>query len=79
MNEYSAEHFAYAKPVNITKSQQDEFERLKSNLRKTNGLLVDEMEKNQKFIEKHDAFSSTIDDLSYIYDSLTSYYEGLSD
>jgi hypothetical protein len=37
------------------------------------------MEKNQKLIEEHDAFSSTIDDLSNRYDSLTVDYESLSD
>ena len=51
---------------------------LKKNLRKTEGLLVKEMEKNQKLIEEQDAFSSTVDDLTNRYDSLTVDYKSLS-
>ena len=79
MNGYSPEYIAYAKLVKIAKSQHDELEILEKNLRKTEGLLVEEMEKNQKLIEEHDAFSSTIDDLTTRYDSLTVNYESLSD
>ena len=79
MNGYSPEYIAYAKLVKIAKSQQDELEMLEKNLRKTEGLLVEEMEKNQKLIEEQDAFSSTIDDLTNRYDSLTVDYESLSD
>ena len=79
INGYSPEYIAYAKLVKIAKSQQDELEMLERNLRKTEGLLVEEMEKNQKLIEEHDAFSSTIDDLSNRYDSLIVDYESLSD
>ena len=78
MTEYSPEYIAYAKPVKIAKYQQDELEKLEKNLRKTEGLLVEEMEKNQELIKEHDAFSSTIDDLSNRYDSLTVDYESLS-
>ena len=52
---------------------------LERNLRKTEGLLVEEMEKNQKLIDEQDAFSSTIDDLTNRYDSLKVDYESLSD
>ena len=79
MNEYSPEYIAYAKLVKIAKSQQDKLEKLENNLRKTEGLLVEEVEKNQKLIEEHDAFSPTIDDLSNRYDSLIDDYESLSD
>nr|XP_020155160.1 uncharacterized protein LOC109740514 [Aegilops tauschii subsp. strangulata] len=75
MNGYSPEY----KLVKIAKSQQDELEMLERNLRETEGLLVKEMEKNQKLIERHDAFSSTIDDLTNRYDSLSIDYESLSD
>ena len=51
---------------------------LEINLKKTEGLLVEKMEKNQKLIEEQDAFSSTIDDLTIWYDSLSVDYEGLS-
>lgn len=47
MNGYSPEYIDYAKLVKIAKSQQDELEMLERNLRKTKGLLVEEMEKNQ--------------------------------
>ena len=57
MNEYSPEYIAYAKLVKIAKSQQDELEMLEINLRKTKGLLVKEMEKNQMLIKEHDPFS----------------------
>ena len=79
MNGYSPEYIAYAKLVKIAKSQQDELEMLEKNLRKTEGLLVEEMEKNQKLMEEHDAFSSNIDDLSNKYDSLSISFESLSD
>ena len=49
-----------------------------NNLRKTEGLLVEEMEKNQKLMEEHDAFSLTIDDLTNKYDSLSFDFESLS-
>jgi hypothetical protein len=62
--QHSSEYIAYAKLVKLAKSQQDELERLEMNLRKTEGLLVEEMKKNQVLTEKHDAFSSTFDDLS---------------
>ena len=71
MNECSPEYISYAKLGKIAKSQQDELERLENNLRKTEGLLVKEMEKNQKLIKEQDAFSSTIDDLTNRYDSLS--------
>ena len=61
----------------MAKSLQDELEMLERNLKKTEGLLVEEMEKNQKLIEEQDAFSSTIDDLTNRYDSLTVDYETL--
>ena len=64
MSECSPEYIAYAKLVKIAKSQHDELDKLENNLRKTEGLLVEEMEKNQKLIEEQDAFSSTIDDLT---------------
>ena len=79
MNGYSPEYIAYAKLVKIAKSQQDELEKLEKNLRKSEGLLVEEMEKNQELTEEHDDFSSTIDDLSNRYDSLAVDYESLSD
>ena len=79
VSEYSPEYIACAKLVKIAKSQQDELEILENNLRKTEGLLVEELKNNQELIEKHDAFSSTIDDLSHLYDSLTVDYESLSD
>ena len=75
MNGYSPEYIAYAKLVKIAKSQQDELEMLERNLRKTEGFLVEEMEKNQKLIEEQDAFSSTIEDLTNQYDSLSVDYE----
>ena len=37
---------------------------LKEISEKTEGLLVEEMEKNQKLIEEQDAFSSSIDNLT---------------
>jgi hypothetical protein len=79
MNGYSPEYIAYGKLVKMAKSQQDELEILEINLRKTEGLLVEEMEKNQKLIKEQDAFSSTIDDLTNRYDSLTVDYESLLD
>ena len=79
MNGYSLEYIAYAKLVKIAKSQQDELEMLEKNLRKTEGLLVEEMEKNQKLTKEHEAFSSSIDDLFDQYDSLIVNYESLSD
>ena len=57
MNGYSPEYIAYAKLVKMAKSQQDELEMLETNLRKAEGLLVEEMEKNQKLIEEQDDFS----------------------
>nr|XP_020188108.1 rRNA biogenesis protein RRP36-like [Aegilops tauschii subsp. strangulata] len=77
MNKYSPEYISYAKLVKIAKSQHDELEMLERNLRKTEGLLVEEMEKNQKLIEEQDAFSSTIEDLTNRYDSLAVDYESL--
>ena len=71
MNGYSPEYIAYAKLVNIAKSQHDELEMLEKNLSKTEGLLVKEMEKNQKLMEEHGVFSSTINDPSNKYDSLS--------
>ena len=56
MNKYSPEHISYAKLVKIAKSQHDELEMLEINLRKTEGLLVEEMEKNQKLIEQQMIF-----------------------
>ena len=76
---YSSEYIAYAKLVKIAKSQQDELEKLATNIRKTEGLLVEEMKKNQELTEKHNAFSSMIDDLSERYDCLTVDFESLSD
>ena len=52
---------------------------LETNLRKTEGLLVEEMEKKQKLIEEQVAFSSTLDGLTNRCDSLTLDYENLSD
>jgi hypothetical protein len=78
MNEYSPKYISYAKLVKIAKSQHDELEMLERNLRKTEGLLVEEMEKNQKLIEEQDTFASTIDHLTIRYDSLSADYEGLS-
>ena len=78
MNEYSPEYVSYAKLVKIAKSQHDELEMIERNLRKTEGLLVEEMKKNQKLIEEQDAFSPTIDDLTIQYDSLSVDYEGLA-
>ena len=78
INVYCPEYIAYAKLVKMEKSQQDELEMLERNLRKPEGLLVEEMEKNQKLIEEQDAFSSTIDDLTNRYDSFTVDYKSLS-
>jgi len=52
---------------------------LERNLRKIEGLLLKEMEKNRKLNEERDAFSSTIEYLTNRYDSLTVDYESLSD
>jgi hypothetical protein len=60
----SPESIAYAKLVKIAKSQQDELDRLERTLRKSEGLLVEEMEKNQELTEEHEALSSTRDELS---------------
>jgi len=49
--------YCLCKLVKIAKSQHDKLELLEKNLRKTEGLLVEEMEKNQKLINKRDAFS----------------------
>ena len=78
MTDYSTKYIAFAKLVKIAKSQQVELEKLEKNLSKTEGLLVEEMEKNQKLMEEHDAFSSTIDDLSNKYDYLSVNFESLS-
>ena len=79
MHGYSPEYIACAKQVKIAKTQHDELEILEKNVRKTEGLLVEEMEKNQKLMEEHDAFSSTIDDLSNKYDSLSVNFESSFD
>ena len=78
MNECSPEYISYAKLVKIAKSQHDELEMLERNLKKTEGLLVEEMEKNQKLIEEQHVVSSTIDNLTIRYDSLAVDYESLS-
>ena len=48
MNGYSPEYIAYAKLVKIAKSQHDELEMLEKNLRKTKGLLVEEIREKTK-------------------------------
>src|SRR6266566_2268459 len=59
----SPEYIELVKLIKIAKIQQDELDHLEMNLRKTEGFLVEEMKKNQDLIEKHSAFSSTIEDL----------------
>jgi hypothetical protein len=79
LNTFSPENVAYAKLVKIAKSQQDALKRLEKNLKKLEGLLVEEMEKNQELIEEHEALFSTLNDLSNRYNSLLVDYVSLLD
>ena len=73
-----SENIVYAKLIKMANTQQDALQRLEETLRKSDGLLVEEMEKNQMLAEEHAALSSTFEDLSIRHDSLSVDYEWFS-
>ena len=62
----------------MASTQQNVIDNLEKTIRKTEGLLVEEMKKNQVLAEEHTALSSTFEDLSIRYDSISIDFEKLS-
>jgi hypothetical protein len=69
-NDFSSEDDVYAKLIRIANIQQDPLEKLEKTLRKSEGLLVEEMEKNKMLTNEHSALLSTFKDLSMLHDSI---------
>jgi hypothetical protein len=57
-DQFSSDEDDHAKLIKIAKKQQNSLKKNEKTLRKSEGLWVEEMEKNQSLIEKHSALAS---------------------
>jgi hypothetical protein len=69
-DQYSLDEDDHAKLIKIANIQQNSLEKIEKTLRKYEGLLVEEMEKNQSLAEKHSALKSRMEELSNHHDFL---------
>ena len=67
-----------AKLITFAKKQQYSLEKLEKSLRKTENLLVEEMEKNQMLTNEHSALLAKFEDLSSRHDFLSDDHERLN-
>lgn len=70
-DQFSSDENDHAKLIKIAKKQQNSLEKIEKTLRKSEGLLVEEMEKNQSLIEEHSSLESRMEELSNRHDFLS--------
>jgi hypothetical protein len=80
---YSSDQFSldeddHAKLIKIANMQQNSLEKIEKTLRKCEGLLVEEMEKNQSLTEEHSALESRMKELSDRHDFHSADHERLT-
>ena len=68
----------YAKLIKIAPIQQDELESLTETIKKSEILLIDEMEKGQTLTNEHEALKEKFEELSTRHDLLSVDYEKLT-
>src|SRR5215216_261501 len=63
-DQYSSDEDDHAKLIKIANIQQNTLEKIEKTLRKTEGLLAEEREKNHSLTEQHSALMSQMEKLS---------------
>ena len=69
---------SYNKLAKIVSIQQDELEKQCKTIKKSEGFLIDEMEKNQTLTNEHSALKEKYEELSTRHDLLSADYEKLT-
>ena len=77
-DQYSSDEDDHAKLIKIANIQQNSLEKIEKTLRKSEGLLVEEMEKNQSLTEEYSTLKSRMDELSTRHDFLSADHERLT-
>ncbi len=77
-DQYSSDEDDFAKLLKIANIQQNSLEKTEKTLRKTEGLLVEEMEKNQSLTEEYSTLESRMKELSDRHDFLSADHERLT-
>ena len=70
-DQYSSDEDDHAKLIKIANIQQNSLEKIEKTLRKSEGLLVEEMEKNQSLTKEYSTPKTLMDDLSTHHDFLS--------
>src|SRR4051795_8510109 len=74
----SSSRVSYAKLAKIASIQQDELDSLSETIKKSETLLIDEIEKGQTLTNEHAALKEKYDELSSRHDLLSVDYEKLT-
>ena len=74
----SSSRVSYAKLAKISSIQQDELDSLSETIKKSETLLIDEMEKGQTLSNEHAALKEKFEELSSQHDLLSMDYEKLT-
>jgi hypothetical protein len=77
-DQYSSDEDDHAKLIKIANIQQNSLEKIEKTLRKSEGLLVEEMEKNQSLTEEYSALQSQMEELSNRHDFISADHERLT-
>nr|XP_020155476.1 microfibrillar-associated protein 1-like [Aegilops tauschii subsp. strangulata] len=77
-DQYSSDEDDHAKLIQIANIQQNSLEKIEKTLRKSEGLLVEDMEKNQSLAEESSTLKSRMDELSTRHDFLSTDHERLT-
>nr|XP_040258676.1 uncharacterized protein LOC120975981 [Aegilops tauschii subsp. strangulata] len=76
--QFSSDEDDHDKLIKIAKKQQKCLEKIEKTLKKSEGLLVEEMEKNQLLTEDHSALKSRMEELINRHDFLSADHERLT-
>ena len=77
-DQYSSDEDGHAKLIKIANIQQNSLDKIEKTLRKSEGLLVKEMEKNQSLTEEYSTLQSRMEELSNRHDFLLADHERLT-
>ena len=77
-DQYYLDEDDHAKLIKIANIQQNSLEKIEKTLRKSEGLLVEEMEKNQLLTEEHSPLMSRMEEVSNRHDFLSADHERLT-
>jgi hypothetical protein len=77
-DQFSSDEDDHAKLIKIANMQQNSLKKIEKTLRKSEGLLVEEMEKNQSLTKEYSALESRMKELSNRHDFLLADHERLT-